>query len=169
MFQELERREPGFWQRFYNDPRNHRRTRRIIAQDVRGLYETANPLYEKAYKQLGGDWIIATYNNKPIIERNIRIAAEVAGLEFGRDIIINQIEVDQSEFQSLLQNPDTVFQVGSVSRKFQTGSVRQQVFNLINEGKEVTLGTIINTIPKDKAVAALRDMVKYKIVAIKKT
>ena len=169
VFQELERREPGFWQRFYNDPRNHRRTRRIIAQDVRGLYETANPLYEKAYKQLGGDWIIATYNNKPIIERNIRIAAEVAGLEFGRDIIINQIEVDQSEFQSLLQNPDTVFQVGSVSRKFQTGSVRQQVFNLINEGKEVTLGTIINTIPKDKAVAALRDMVKYKIVAIKKT
>lgn len=169
VFQELERREPGFWQRFYNDPRNHRKTRRIIAQDVRGLYETANPLYEKAYKQLGGDWIIATYNSKQIKERNIRIAAEVAGLEFGRDIIINQIEVDQSEFQSLLQNPNTVFQVGSVSRKFQTGSVRQQVFNLINEGKEVTLGTIINTIPKDKAVKALRDMVKYKIVAIKKT
>lgn len=89
VFKELERREPGFLQRFYEDERNYGKTRRIIAQDVRGLYETANPLYEKAYKQLGGDWIIATYNNKRIIERNIRIAAEVAGLEFGKDIIIN--------------------------------------------------------------------------------
>lgn len=165
VFKELENREPGFWQRFYNDPRNHRKTRRIITQDARGLYD--NPLYEKAYKQLGGDWVIATYNSRQLIERNIRIAAEVAGLEFGKDIIIHQIDGGQSKFQSLLQNPDTVFQVGSVSRKFQTGSVRQQVFNLINEGKEVTLGTIINTIPKDKAVAALRNLVKRKIVAIK--
>ena len=69
--------------------------------------------------------------------------------------------------QSPLQNPDTIFQVGSVSRKLQTGGIRQQVFNLINEGKEVTLGTIINTIPKDKAVPALRSLVKRKIVAIK--
>lgn len=167
VFKELERREPDFWQRFYNDPRNHRQTRRIIAQDVRGLYETANPLYENAYKQLGGDWIIATYNNKRIIERNIRIAAEVAGLEFGKDIIITLNNGGQSKSQSPLLNPDTVFQVGSVSRKLQTGGVRQQVFNLINEGKEVTLGTIINTIPKDKAVAALRNLVKRKIVAIK--
>ena len=89
VFKELERREPGFYQRFYNHPRNHRKTRRIIARDVRGLYETANPLYENAYKQLDGDWIIATYNSKKTIERNIRKAAEVAGLKFGRDIIIN--------------------------------------------------------------------------------
>ena len=68
---------------------------------------------------------------------------------------------------SSLQNPDTVFQVGSVSGKLQTGSVRQQVFNLINEGKEVTLGTIINTIPRGKAVPALRNLVKRKIIAIK--
>ena len=165
VFKELESRKPGFYQRFYNDPRNHRKTRRIITQDTRGLYD--NPLYEKAYKQLGGDWVIATYNSRQIIERNIRIAAEVAGLEFGKDIVIHQIDGGQSKFQSLLQNPDTVFQVGSVSGKLQTGSVRQQVFNLINEGKEVTLGTIINTIPKDKAVAALRNLVKRKIVAIK--
>ena len=167
VFKELESRKPGFYQRFYNDPRNHGRTRRIIAQDARELYDSDNPLYEKAYKQLGGGWVIATYNSKRIIERNIRIAAEVAGLKFGKDIIIHQIDGGQSKFQSLLQNPDTVFQVGSVSRKLQTGGVRQQVFNLINEGKEVTLGTIINTIPKDKAVVALRNLVKRKIVAIK--
>ena len=88
VFKELERREPGFYQRFYNDPRNHRKTRRIIAQDARRLYDHPR-LKGKHYKQLGGDWIIATYNNKQIIERNIRIAAEVAGLEFGKDIIIN--------------------------------------------------------------------------------
>ena len=167
VFKELERREPGFLQRFYEDGRNYGKTRRIIAQDVRGLYETANPLYENAYKQLGGDWIIATYNNKRRIERNIRIAAEMAGLEFGKDIIITLNNGGSSKSQSPLQNPDTVFQVGSVSRKLQTGGIRQQVFNLINEGKEVTLGTIINTIPKDKAVAALRNLVKRQIVAIK--
>ena len=166
VFKELERRDLGFYQRFYNDSRNHGRRRRIIAQDARELYDSDNPRYEKAYKQLGGGWVIATYNSKRIIERNIRIAAAVAGLEFGKDIIIH-LDGGQSKFQSPLQNPDTVFQVGSVSRKLQTGSVRQQVFNLINEGKEVTLGTIINTIPKDKAVVALRNLVKRKIVAIK--
>ena len=167
VFKELERREPGFCQRFYNDPRNHGRTRRIIAQDERGLYDSDNPRYAKAYKRLDGDWVIATYNNKKTIEKNIRIAAEVAGLVFGRDIIITLNNGGQSKSQSPLQNPDTVFQVGSVRRKFQTGSVRQQVFNLINEGKEVTLGTIINTIPKDKAVVALRNLVKRKIIVIK--
>ena len=169
VFKELERREPGFYQRFYNDPRNWNRnkTRRIIAHDVRELYIKYRPRYKKAYKQLGGGWIIATYNSKPVIEKFIKRAAEVAGLEFGKDIVIHQIDGGQSKFQSPLQNPDTVFQVGSVSRKLQTGGVRQQVFNLINEGKEVTLGTIINTIPKDKAVVALRNLVKRKIVAIK--
>lgn len=170
VFKELERREPGFYQRFYNDPRNwnRNRTRRIIAQDARGLYDSDNPRYEKAYKQLGGGWFIATYNSKQTIEKNIRIAAEVAGLEFGKDITIHtKIDGGQSKFYSLLQNPDTVFQVGSVSGKLQTGSVRQQVFNLINESKEVTLGTIINTIPRGKAVPALRNLVKRKIIAIK--
>ena len=89
VFKELGRRESGFYQRFYNDSRNHGRTRRIIAQGARKLYDSDNPRYAKAYKQLGGNWVIATYNNKPTIEKNIRIAAEVAGLEFGRDIIIN--------------------------------------------------------------------------------
>ena len=89
VFKELERRERGFWQRFYNDPRNHGRTRRIIAQDARGLYDSDNPRYAKAYKQLGGGWVIATYNGKLAIEKNIELAAEVAGLVFGKDIIVN--------------------------------------------------------------------------------
>ena len=91
VFKELERREPGFWQRFYNDPQNRNRsnTRRIIAQDVRGLYNSDNPRYKKAYKQLGGGWIIATYNSKQTIEKSIKRAADVARLKFGKDIIVN--------------------------------------------------------------------------------
>lgn len=90
VFKELERREPGFYQRFYSNPKNYRGRSRIIAQDARKLYGSDKPRYEKAYKRLGGDWVIRTYNNKKTIEKNIRIAAEeVAGLEFGRDIIIN--------------------------------------------------------------------------------
>ena len=87
VFKELERRESGFWQRFYNDPQNHGKTRRIIAQDARRLYDY--PHLAKFHKQLGGNWVIATNNSKLATEKNIRIAAEVAGLKFGRDIIVN--------------------------------------------------------------------------------
>ena len=91
VFKELERREPGFYQRFYNDSRNRNRsnTRRIIAQDARGLYNSDNPRYKKAYKQLGGGWIISTYNSKQTIEKFIKRAADVAGLKFRKDIIVN--------------------------------------------------------------------------------
>ena len=165
VFKELERRKPGFCQRFYNDPRNHRRTSRIIAQDASELY--GSTYRENRHKRIDSNWVISTDYVRQKKKEIIQLAAEVAGLVFGKDIIITLNNGGQSKSQSPLQNPDTVFQVGSVSRKLQTGGVRQQVFNLINEGKEVTLGTIINTIPKDKAVAALRNLVKRKIVAIK--
>ena len=97
VFKELERRERGFWQRFYTDRRNHGRTRRIIAQGAMRLYDSDNPRYAKAYKQLGGGWVIATYNNKKTIEKNIRIAAEVARLRFGKDIIVNFADSLQSQ------------------------------------------------------------------------
>ena len=89
VFKELERRERGFYQRFYNDRRNHGRMRRIIAQGAMRLYDSDNPRYAKAYKQLGGGWVIGTKYNKQTIEKNIRIAAEVARLRFGKDIIVN--------------------------------------------------------------------------------
>ena len=85
VFNELERRKPGFLQRFYEDRRNHGRTRRIIAQDPRELYDRAD--LEKFHKQLDyGNWVISTNHNRPATGKNIRFAAEVAGL---RDIIIN--------------------------------------------------------------------------------
>ena len=86
VFQELESRKPGFCQRFYNDPRNHGRTRRIIAQDARSLYDHVHLV--KYHKQIAGNWVISTNNSKLATEKIIRIAAEVAGLKFGRDIII---------------------------------------------------------------------------------
>lgn len=165
VFKELERRKPGFCQRFYNDPRNRRRTSRIIAQDASELY--GSTYRENRHKRIDSNWVISTDYVRQKKKEIIQLAAEVAGLKFGRDIIITLNNGGQSKSQSPLQNPDTVFQVGSVSRKFLTGGIRQQIFNLINEGKEVTLRTILNTIPKDKAVAALKEMVKHKIVAIK--
>ena len=84
VFQELERRKPGFCQRFYNDSRNHGRTRRIIAQDARRLYDHVD--LKKYHKRIAGNWVISTNNSKLATEKIIRIAAEVAGL---RDIIVN--------------------------------------------------------------------------------
>lgn len=90
VFKELERREQGFYQRFYNSRWNRGKTRQVIAQDPRELYDDPS-LKENPYasRPLSGGWFIATNNSKSTIERHIRKAAEVAGLKFGRDIIIN--------------------------------------------------------------------------------
>ena len=160
VFKKLQEARPEFLQRFYEHPRNQRGggsgRRRYLGRNQRELFGDN----VKSSAEIDGGWVVSANYVRQEKKEIIQLAAEVAGLEFGKDIIITLS-------QSPLQNPDTVFQVGSVSRKLQTGGVRQQVFNLINEGKEVTLGTIIKTIPKDKAVAALRNLVKRKIVAIK--
>ena len=87
VFRELEKRKLGFYQRFYNDPRNHGRTRRTIAQNARELYDHAH--LAKFHRQLSGNWVIGTNNSNLQKEKIIKIAAEVAGLKFGRDIIVN--------------------------------------------------------------------------------
>ena len=87
VFKELERREPGFCQRFYNDPRNHGQTRRTIAQNSRELYDLEH--LAKNHERIDDNWVIATNNSNSQKKKIITIAAEVAGLKFGRDIIIN--------------------------------------------------------------------------------
>ena len=161
VFKKLQEARPEFLQRFYEHPRNQRGggsgRRRYLGRNQRELFGDN----VKSSAEIDGGWVVSADYVRQKKKEIIQLAAEVAGLEFGRDIIITLNN------EGNLENPDTVFQVGPVSRKLQTGSIRQQVFNLINEGKEVTLGTIINTIPKDKAVVALRNLVKRKIVAIK--
>lgn len=87
VFKELENREPGFCQRFYNDPRNRGRTRRIIAQDAGELYDLDR--LAKNHERIEGNWVIGTNNSNRQKEKIIKIAADVARLEFGRDIIIS--------------------------------------------------------------------------------
>lgn len=87
VFKELERRELGFCQRFYNDPRNHGRTRRFIAQDKGELYDRIH--LKENHAQLSGNWVIGTNNSNLQKEKIIRIAADVAGLKFGKDIIVS--------------------------------------------------------------------------------
>ena len=87
VFKELERRQPGFCQRFHNDPRNHGRTRRIIAQNPRDLYDLEH--LAKNHERIDDNWVIGTNNSNLQKEKIITIAAEVAGLKFGSDIIVN--------------------------------------------------------------------------------
>ena len=95
VFRELQKRDRNFCQRFYDQPRNHGRTRRIIAQDARELYDNSdNPHLEKAYRQIDDGWFISTSHSWPRKKEIIQLAADVAGLKFkedisGKDIIVN--------------------------------------------------------------------------------
>ena len=89
VFKELERRKPGFYQRFYNSRWNRGKTRRVIAQDPGELYDDPGLKRKRYYRSLGGGWFIGTNNSKGAIERHIDKAAKVAGLTFGEDIIVN--------------------------------------------------------------------------------
>ena len=97
VFKELERREQGFYQRFYNSRWNRGKTRQVIAQDPRELYDDPS-LKENPYasRPLSGGWFIATNNSKSTIERHINKAVKVEGLKlkfekdiFRKGIIIN--------------------------------------------------------------------------------
>ena len=81
--------EPGFLQRFYEHSRNQRgRRRRYLGRNQRELFGD-NVKYPRSHELIGRDWVISTdyvwREKKEIVE----LAAEVAGLEFGKDIIVN--------------------------------------------------------------------------------
>lgn len=90
VFEKLQEEDPEFLQRFYKDSQNQRRGGGplYLGRNLRELFGN-NVVEIYRYEQIGRDWIISTNYGWKRKEKIIRLAAKVAGLKFGRDIIIN--------------------------------------------------------------------------------
>lgn len=86
---ELQKTDSTFLQRVYQHPKNKGRKRRYVAQSVEEIYPGRPDLQTKYCEQLPDNWLLGTNMNNPSKETIVQIAAEVAGLKLGKDIIVD--------------------------------------------------------------------------------
>lgn len=84
---ELANEDPTFLQRCARHPDAQGRKRQYIAQTPDELYPDRPDLRDYR-EQLPGGWFVATNLNNVLKKSIIRLAAEVAGLTFGKDVLI---------------------------------------------------------------------------------
>jgi predicted type IV restriction endonuclease len=87
VFREFAERDPGFLERFAALPK-HGRKRRYLARTREGLYPGSPHLVDNAYEVRPG-WWIDTHASRAGIETRIKMACEVAGVRYGKDLIVN--------------------------------------------------------------------------------
>lgn len=85
---ELAKADSTFLQRCSQHPAFQGRKRRYIAKRAAELYPGRPDLLE-SQAALPGGWIIGTNLNNQLKMRIIKAAAEVAGIKFGRDVIVD--------------------------------------------------------------------------------
>lgn len=84
----LQKDEPNFFSKFYSHPRNKGKDGMFVAKNPKKLYGNA-PALRKYQKPLGDGWLFATYIGKREQKIILEIAAEVAGLTLGHDIVVD--------------------------------------------------------------------------------
>ena len=84
---ELAKRDPTFLERCSQRPDARGRKRRYIARTPEELYADREDLYHNR-DDLPGGWLVATNLNNVLKMTIIKLAAEVAGLTFGKDVIV---------------------------------------------------------------------------------
>ena len=87
VFEKLIEADSTFPERFA--ARKHGRSRRYLARDKYELYPGKPELCDDESQQLTCGWFIGTNWNTSSKSKIIRLACEVAGLEFGRDLIVS--------------------------------------------------------------------------------
>ena len=88
LLSELAKADATFLQRCSQHSAFRGRTRRYIAQRAADLYPDRPDLME-SHDELPGGWVVGTNLNNQLKMRIIKGAAEVAGLKFGRDVIVD--------------------------------------------------------------------------------
>lgn len=81
-------RDPNFLPDFYSHWRNQKRIRRFVARSTEELYKNT-PYLRNYHKPLGDGWLWATYIGRREQKIILEIAAEVAGLTLGHDIVVD--------------------------------------------------------------------------------
>jgi len=88
VLRELAKLDPSFLERCSQHPDAQGRTRRYLARRAEDLYPE-RPDLQGHHEILPGGWVVATNLNNVLKMTIIKLAAEVAGLQFGRDLIVN--------------------------------------------------------------------------------
>jgi hypothetical protein len=84
---ELAKTDPTFLERCSQHPDAQGRKRRYIARTAEELYPD-RPDLRDFQESLPGGWLVATNLNNVLKKSIIRLAAEVAGLTFGTDVVV---------------------------------------------------------------------------------
>lgn len=87
VFEELARRDTSFLERFAARPK-HGKKRRFIARTQMELYPDRPDLGEAHSHQLSSGWWIGTNYSRENIEKIVKMACEVAGMKYGKDLVI---------------------------------------------------------------------------------
>ena len=88
VLRELARADASFLQRCSRHSAFRGRKRRYIAQRAADLYPDRPDLME-SHDELPGGWVVGTNLNNQLKMKIIKGAAEVAGITFGRDVIVD--------------------------------------------------------------------------------
>ncbi len=86
---QLQRADTSFLGRLSGDPRCNGRTRRTLARRREDLYPGREDLQAKQSVEIADGWFLGTNTNTPQKVAIIRAAADVAGLKFGEDIVVD--------------------------------------------------------------------------------
>lgn len=88
VLRELAKEDPTFLERCYQHPKSQGRKRRYIARTLEELYPDREDL-RVYHEPLPGGWFVSTNLNNILKRTIIELAAEVAGLQLGRDLIVD--------------------------------------------------------------------------------
>lgn len=88
VLREFAKSDPTFLDRCSQHPDAQGRKRRYIARTPEELYPDREDLRDMR-EQLPGGWLVATNLNNVLKKTIIRLATEVAGLSFGKDVIVD--------------------------------------------------------------------------------
>ena len=87
VLRELAKNDPSFLERCSQHPDAQGRTRRYIARSPEELYPEREDLREMR-ETLPDGWFVATNLNNVLKKTIIRLATDVAGLKFGKDVVV---------------------------------------------------------------------------------
>ena len=83
----LAKKDPTFLQRCAQHPDSRGRKRAYIARTAAELYPDRPDLREH-HESLDGGWLVATNLNNALKKTIIQLACDVAGLKFGKDVVV---------------------------------------------------------------------------------
>lgn len=88
VFEALAKRDATFLTRFAARPK-HGRTRRYLAQSADELYPGRPDLAREHFAKLSSGWFVGTNLSLTSIARIAEMACEVAGIRYGKDLVVN--------------------------------------------------------------------------------